>query len=32
VLADPGWPLRAARRLGVTPELPKPYGRAILHE
>ena len=26
VLADPGWPLRAARRLGVTPELPKPYG------
>jgi 2,4-dienoyl-CoA reductase-like NADH-dependent reductase (Old Yellow Enzyme family) len=32
VLADPGWPLRAARRLGVEPELPKPYGRAILHE
>ena len=32
VLADPSWPLRAARRLGVTPELPKPYGRAILHE
>jgi 2,4-dienoyl-CoA reductase-like NADH-dependent reductase (Old Yellow Enzyme family) len=32
VLADPGWPLRAAQRLGVTPELPKPYGRAILHE
>ncbi len=32
VLADPGWPLRAARRLGVDPELPKPYGRAILHE
>jgi 2,4-dienoyl-CoA reductase-like NADH-dependent reductase (Old Yellow Enzyme family) len=32
VLADPGWPLRAARRLGVSPELPKSYGRAILHE
>ncbi len=32
VLADPGWPLRAARRLGFNPELPKPYGRAILHE
>jgi 2,4-dienoyl-CoA reductase-like NADH-dependent reductase (Old Yellow Enzyme family) len=32
VLADPSWPLRAARRLGVEPELPKPYGRAILHE
>ena len=32
LLADPGWPLRAARRLGVSPELPNPYGRAILHE
>ena len=26
VLADPSWPLRAAQRLGFTPELPKPYG------
>lgn len=32
VLADPGWPLRAAQRLGAEVELPQPYGRAILHE
>ncbi|GAB0118084.1 NADH:flavin oxidoreductase/NADH oxidase [Acidisoma sp. 7E03] len=32
VLADPGWPLRAAHRLGVEVSLPAPYGRAILHE
>lgn len=32
VLADPGWPLRAAHRLGVEAALPLPYGRAILHE
>ena len=32
VLADPTWPLRAARRLGVEVELPAPYGRATLHE
>ena len=32
VLADPAWPLRAARRLGVEVELPGPYGRATIHE
>lgn len=32
VLADPAWPLRAARRLGVELDLPGPYGRAIVHE
>jgi 2,4-dienoyl-CoA reductase-like NADH-dependent reductase (Old Yellow Enzyme family) len=32
VLADPGWPLRAAHRLGVEVALPNPYGRALLHE
>jgi 2,4-dienoyl-CoA reductase-like NADH-dependent reductase (Old Yellow Enzyme family) len=30
LLADPGWPLRAARALGVKPELPPPYWRATL--
>jgi 2,4-dienoyl-CoA reductase-like NADH-dependent reductase (Old Yellow Enzyme family) len=29
VLADPAWPLRAARRLGVRPELPVQYQRAL---
>ncbi|MBV9537523.1 MAG: NADH:flavin oxidoreductase/NADH oxidase [Acidisphaera sp.] len=28
VLADPAWPLRAARALGVAPELPVQYARA----
>lgn len=32
VLADPAWPLRAARRLGVELDLPGPYGRATIHE
>jgi 2,4-dienoyl-CoA reductase-like NADH-dependent reductase (Old Yellow Enzyme family) len=32
VLADPAWPLRAAKRLGIEPDLPKPYSRASLHE
>ncbi|MCB8879311.1 NADH:flavin oxidoreductase/NADH oxidase [Acidisoma cellulosilytica] len=32
VLADPAWPLRAARRLGVEVDLPGPYGRATVHE
>ena len=32
VLADPSWPLRAARRLGVEPKLPDQYGRAGVHE
>jgi 2,4-dienoyl-CoA reductase-like NADH-dependent reductase (Old Yellow Enzyme family) len=30
VLADPAWPLRAARRLGATPELMPQYLRATL--
>ena len=30
LLADPGWPLRAAKALGVKPELPPPYWRATL--
>jgi 2,4-dienoyl-CoA reductase-like NADH-dependent reductase (Old Yellow Enzyme family) len=30
LLADPAWPLRAARALGVKPELPPPYWRATL--
>jgi hypothetical protein len=32
VLADPAWPLRAARRLGVEVKLPDQYGRATIHE
>jgi 2,4-dienoyl-CoA reductase-like NADH-dependent reductase (Old Yellow Enzyme family) len=30
VLADPAWPLRAAKALGVKPELPPPYWRSTL--
>lgn len=30
LLADPAWPLRAAKALGVQPELPPPYLRANL--
>ncbi len=30
VLADPGWPLRAAAALGVKPELVKQYQRATV--
>ncbi len=30
LLADPGWPLRAAKALGVKPELPAQYLRAAL--
>jgi len=30
LLADPAWPLRAAKALGVTPPLPDQYGRATL--
>jgi 2,4-dienoyl-CoA reductase-like NADH-dependent reductase (Old Yellow Enzyme family) len=30
LLADPAWPLRAAKALGVKPELPSPYLRAAL--
>lgn len=30
LLADPVWPLRAARALGVKPDLPPPYWRATL--
>ena len=30
VLADPGWPLRAAKALGVKPGLPSQYLRAAL--
>ena len=30
LLADPAWPLRAAKALGVKPELPLPYLRAAL--
>ena len=28
ILADPAWPQRAARALGVTPDLPVQYQRA----
>ena len=28
LLADPAWPLRAAKALGVTPEVPPQYLRA----
>lgn len=30
VLADPAWPLRAAKALVAKPELPPPYWRATL--
>ena len=30
LLADPAWPLRAAKTLGVKPPLPEQYGRATL--
>jgi len=30
VLADPGWPVRAAKALGVKPDLPSQYLRAAL--
>jgi 2,4-dienoyl-CoA reductase-like NADH-dependent reductase (Old Yellow Enzyme family) len=30
VLADPAWPLRAAKQLGVPVPLPEAYGRALL--
>jgi 2,4-dienoyl-CoA reductase-like NADH-dependent reductase (Old Yellow Enzyme family) len=30
LLADPAWPLRAAKTLGVKPELPPQYLRAVL--
>jgi 2,4-dienoyl-CoA reductase-like NADH-dependent reductase (Old Yellow Enzyme family) len=30
LLADPGWPIRAAKALGVKPEVPKQYLRAAL--
>lgn len=30
LLADPAWPLRVAKALGVKPELPPPYWRATL--
>jgi 2,4-dienoyl-CoA reductase-like NADH-dependent reductase (Old Yellow Enzyme family) len=30
LLADPAWPLRAARQLGAKPELPPQYWRATL--
>jgi len=30
LLADPAWPLRAAKALGVKPDLPPPYWRATL--
>jgi 2,4-dienoyl-CoA reductase-like NADH-dependent reductase (Old Yellow Enzyme family) len=30
VLADPAWPTRAAMQLGVTPELPPQYQRALV--
>jgi 2,4-dienoyl-CoA reductase-like NADH-dependent reductase (Old Yellow Enzyme family) len=30
LLADPGWPIRAAKALGVKPELPPQYLRAAL--
>ncbi|MGD0106423.1 MAG: oxidoreductase, partial [Rhodopila sp.] len=30
LLADPGWPIRAARALGVKPDVPKQYLRAAL--
>jgi 2,4-dienoyl-CoA reductase-like NADH-dependent reductase (Old Yellow Enzyme family) len=28
LLADPGWPMRAAKTLGVKPEVPSQYRRA----
>ncbi len=30
LLADPAWPIRAAKALGVKPEVPSPYLRAVL--
>jgi 2,4-dienoyl-CoA reductase-like NADH-dependent reductase (Old Yellow Enzyme family) len=30
LLADPAWPLRAAKALGMKPDLPPPYWRATL--
>jgi hypothetical protein len=30
LLADPGWPIRAAKVLGVKPDVPKQYLRAAL--
>jgi 2,4-dienoyl-CoA reductase-like NADH-dependent reductase (Old Yellow Enzyme family) len=30
ILADPAWPIRAAKTLGVKPDVPKPYLRAAL--
>ena len=30
VLADPAWPLRAAKALGVKPPLPPQYLRAVV--
>jgi 2,4-dienoyl-CoA reductase-like NADH-dependent reductase (Old Yellow Enzyme family) len=30
LLADPAWPIRAAKALGVKPEVPKQYLRAVL--
>ena len=30
LLADPAWPLRAARLLGATPPIAQPYHRAHL--
>ncbi len=30
MLADPAWPIRAAKTLGVKPELPPQYLRAAL--
>jgi 2,4-dienoyl-CoA reductase-like NADH-dependent reductase (Old Yellow Enzyme family) len=30
LLADPAWPLRAAKALGVKPEVPSQYLRAAL--
>jgi 2,4-dienoyl-CoA reductase-like NADH-dependent reductase (Old Yellow Enzyme family) len=29
VLADPGWPIRAAKALGVKPDLPPQYQRVL---
>ncbi|MSO90252.1 MAG: NADH:flavin oxidoreductase/NADH oxidase [Acetobacteraceae bacterium] len=31
MLADPAWPLRAAKALGVKVEFPQAYGRALIH-
>jgi 2,4-dienoyl-CoA reductase-like NADH-dependent reductase (Old Yellow Enzyme family) len=30
LLADPGWPLRAAKALGVKPQVPSQYLRAVV--